>query len=186
MIPEGPLLWFLNRGSGFALLGVLSLALLLGVLSRAGRAGGVVPGFVLQSLHRSISLLGVCLLAVHVATATVDEFVDISWWDAILPLGASYEPLWLGLGALALDLVLAVVLTSLLRARLGFETWRVIHPLAYAAWTAGLVHALGIGTDTGEPWAAATYFGCVLVVGAAGLIRLATIRTPAPTQEVRR
>lgn len=188
MIPEGPLLWFLNRGSGFALLAVLSLAVLLGVLSKAGRAGGVVPGFVLQSLHRSISLLGVSLLTVHVLTAILDEFVDIVWWDALLPLGATYQPLWLGLGALSLDLILAVVVTSLLRPRVGYETWRVVHVLAYAAWSAGLVHGLGIGTDTAEPWAAAVYLGCVLVVGAAGLVRLAMFRMPETRHpsEVRR
>jgi len=187
-MPDGPLLWFVNRGSGFALLAVLSLTVLLGVIARGGRAGGLVPGFVLQSLHRSTSLLGVSLLGVHVLTAVADEFVDIRWWDAVLPLGAEYEPLWLGLGALSLDLALAVVVTSLLRTRIGHETWRVVHVLAYAAWTVGVVHGLGIGTDTGEPWAAAVYLGSVVVVGTAGLIRLDALRTPTPhgPSEVRR
>ena len=42
LMPEGPLLWFLNRGSGFALLGVLTLTVLLGVLA-TWRAGGRSP-----------------------------------------------------------------------------------------------------------------------------------------------
>ena len=124
MIPDGPVLWFLNRGSGFALLGLLTLTVLLGVLSRDVRAGGPVPGFVLQALHRSTSLLGVAMLAAHVVTAVADEFVDIRWWDAVLPWGAAYQPFWLALGAFSLDLVTAVVVTSLVRSRLGHRSWR--------------------------------------------------------------
>lgn len=173
MTPDGPLLWFLNRGSGFALLAVLTLAVLLGVVSRSGRAGAVIPAFVLQSLHRSTSLLGVVFLVVHVVTAVVDEFVDLRWWDAIIPFGAAYEPLWLGVGALSLDLIAVLVLTSLLRERLGLTTWRAVHFSAYAAWGLGTAHGLGIGTDSGERWAAAAYFASAVVVSAALLLRLA-------------
>jgi sulfoxide reductase heme-binding subunit YedZ len=176
---DGPLLWFLNRGSGFALLGLLTLTVLLGVLSRDVRAGGPVPGFVMQSLHRSTSLLGVVLLAVHVVTAVADTFVDIRWWDAVLPFGASYQPLWLALGALSLDLVAAVVVTSLVRARLGHRVWRAVHHLAYVAWAAGVGHGLGIGTDTGERWAAVLYAASILVVLGALLVRLSDPSTVA-------
>ncbi len=171
-MPEGPLLWFLNRGSGFALLGVLTLTVLLGVLSRGGRAGGLLPGFVVQSLHRSTSMLGLTLLAVHVVTAVADEFVDIRWWHAVVPWGAPYEPLWVALGALSVDLMAAVVLTSVLRRHLGHRVWRAVHYLAYAAWAVGVAHGLGIGTDTTERWAAVPYAGSILVVWMAGLVRL--------------
>ena len=170
-MPEGPLLWFLNRGSGFALLGVLTLTVLLGVLSRAGRAGGLLPAFVVQSLHRSTSMLGLTLLAVHVVTAVADEFVDIRWWHAVVPWGAPYEPFWLALGTLSVDLMAAVVLTSVLRRHLGHGVWRTVHHLAYAAWALGVAHGLGIGTDTTERWAAVPYAGSILVVLMAALVR---------------
>jgi methionine sulfoxide reductase heme-binding subunit len=170
-MPDGPLLWFLNRGSGFALLGVLTLTVLLGVLSRGGRAGGLVPGFVAQSLHRSTSMLALSLLAVHVVTAVADEFVDIRWWHAVVPWGASYEPFWLALGALSVDLMAAVVVTSALRRHLGHRVWRAVHYLAYAAWAVGVAHGLGIGTDSTERWAAVPYAGSILVVCLAGLVR---------------
>ena len=42
----------------------------------------------------------------HVVTAVVDTYVDIRWWQAFVPwVGASYMPLWLGLGTVALDVI---------------------------------------------------------------------------------
>ena len=63
-----------------------------------------LPRFVSQALHRNIALLSVLMLVAHVTTAVVDEYVDIRWWHALVPVGATYEPLWLGLGTLSLDL----------------------------------------------------------------------------------
>ena len=71
------MLWFLNRGTGFVLLGVLTATVILGVLASRGRAGSLVPAFVSRALHRNLSLFGAVLLVVHIATAVLDEFVDI-------------------------------------------------------------------------------------------------------------
>lgn len=166
-----PLLWFLNRGTGFVLLAVLTLTVLLGVLALRGRAGALVPAFVSRSLHRNLSLLGVVLLVVHIATAVLDEYVDIRWWHAFVPYGAAYEPLAVGVGTVATDLILAVVITTLVRARLGLRSWRRVHQLAYVAWLLGLVHGLMVGTDSREPWALATYATAGGLVGIALLVR---------------
>ena len=94
-------------------------------------------------------------LVVHVATAVVDTFVDIRWWQALVPFGATYEPLWLGLGTLSLDLVVVVVVTSLLRTHLRHRRWHAVHLLSWLAWAVGVAHGIGIGTDLREPvgWA---------------------------------
>ena len=76
--------------------------------------GPDAPGiFATQSTHRGLSLVSTILLAAHVVTAVVDEYVDIRWWQAFVPFGGTYRPLYLGLGTLALDLVVAIGLTSL-------------------------------------------------------------------------
>src|SRR6185295_1982602 len=90
------------------------------------------PRFMVASLHRTTSLLVLALLAVHVSTAVLDSFAPIRVIDAVLPFAGRYRPLWLGLGALAFDLLLAVTVTSLLRRRLGLRAWRNVHWLAYA------------------------------------------------------
>lgn len=170
---DGPFLWFLNRGTGFVLLGLLTLTVVVGISATRGRAGGHVPRFLTQTLHRDVGLLTAVALVVHVTTAVVDSYVDIRWWHAVLPVGATYQPLWLGLGTLTLDLVAVVVLTSLLRHRMPQRLWRALHLTTYAAWVLAVAHGLGIGTDTGSGFATAVYLTCAGAVGLAVLVRLA-------------
>lgn len=173
-ISQGPMLWYLNRGSGVALLLVLTATLCLGILSaRAGRAR-LVPRFVGQQLHRNLGVLALVLVVGHVATAVTDTYVDIRWWQALSPVGASYKPLWLGLGSIAFDVMLIVVLTSLLRERLGQRAWRTIHLLGYLSWPFALVHSVGIGTDATSAWGRQVGLGCLAAVALAAAVRLTT------------
>ena len=169
---DGPLLWYLNRGTGVVLLGLLTLVTVLGMAARHARAGARVPGFVVPALHRNVSLLALALLAVHAASAVMDEYVDIRWWQAWVPRHLSYRPWWLALGTVASDILLAVVLSSAVRTRLGQRAWRAVHWTAYLAWGLGVAHGLGLGTDTGEPWARLVYIASVASVCAAALARL--------------
>lgn len=172
---EGPLLWYLNRSTGFVILALFTITTVLGVLSTGGKAGRRVPSFVTQALHRNVALLAMALLIAHAVTAVVDSFVDIRWWQAIVPWwGSTYLPLWLGLGTLALDLFVVVSITSLLRARMNHTLWRGIHYLSYLAWAVSVAHGIGIGTDVkaAQPWAYAIVGASVLVVLAAVGLRL--------------
>lgn len=172
---DGPLLWFLNRGTGFALLGLLTLSMLLGVLATRGNAGRGLPRFVTQGLHRNLSLISTVLLLVHIAAAVADEYVDIRWWQAVVPFGATYEPLWLSLGTVATEIIAVVVVTSLVRRRMNLRAWRGVHVLAYAAWAIAVAHGIGIGTDTGESWATAAYAISIGLVSGAVLLRCASL-----------
>ena len=78
-----------------------------------------MPRFALAALHRNLSLLAVVFLAVHVVTTLADSYAPIALKDVFVPFLSSYRPLWLGLGAVACDLLLALIVTSLLRVRLG-------------------------------------------------------------------
>ena len=61
-----------------------------------------------------------CFFAVHILTSVLDSFAAIPLIDAVVPFTGSYRPLWLGLGALAFDLMIAVVITSLLPGPVGY------------------------------------------------------------------
>lgn len=177
---DGPLLWYLNRSTGFVLLGLLTLSVLFGILSTGttgGRAGQGLPRFVTQTVHRNIALLSVLLLGAHVTTAVIDTYVDIRWWQAIVPFGATYQPWWLGLGTFALDLIVAIVLTSLVRAHMPHRAWRLVHLLSYASWAVAVVHGVGIGTDMTkeDPWGLVVTAVCVGLVLIAGFWRLARL-----------
>lgn len=173
---HGPLLWYLNRSTGLVVLALLTATAVLGVLA-TGRGGRVLPRFVGQALHRNLALWSVVLLVVHVATAVVDSYVDIRWWQAVVPwVGATYLPLWLGLGTLALDLLLVVTVTSLLRARMRHRTWRLTHLLAYAAWAVAVGHGLGIGTDLRTAgWERSAVWASVALVAGIAVVRLVRV-----------
>lgn len=155
------LAWYLTRASGLVLLVLLTLAVLLGVGSTVSPAGGRLPRFVATDLHRRVSLLAVAFLAVHIATSVADSWATITWVDAVVPFVGSYRPVWLGLGTLAVDLLLAVVVTTLLRHRLGPRPWRAVHLLAYLAWPVAVLHGLGTGSDVRRTWVLVLTLGCV-------------------------
>lgn len=167
-----PMLWFANRGTGVVLLVLLTLSTVLGVLSGARVTTRIWPRMLTQGLHRNVSLLAVALMAAHAVTAVVDSFVDIRWWHAFVPFAGTYKTVWLGFGALAFDLLVAVTLTSLLRHRMSHRPWRAIHLLAYGAWGLGLVHGLQMGTDAATVWGTAINYGCVAAVSVAVFARL--------------
>jgi len=173
-LTQGPFLWYANRGTGVVLVGLLTLSVAIGVLSTVRAGTPAWPRFATQALHRNISLIAAALLVVHVTTAVVDTFVDIRWYDAIIPFHGSYKPYWLGLGAIALDIIAVVIITSLLRYRLGHRGWRGIHLLTYFAWGVGVFHGIGIGTDSTTAWEAGVTAVCIGVVTLALVIRMAT------------
>ena len=140
-------LWYASRATGVVCLLLMTAVVLLGVLvTRQGRLPGL-PRFAVTGLHRNLSLLAVLFLVIHVVTAILDPFVTIGWVATVVPLASPYRPVWIGLGAVALDLMAALVLTSLARARIGRRAWRAVHWLAYACWPLSLAHGLGSSGD---------------------------------------
>jgi len=156
-----PWLWLTSRASGLVLLVLFSAVVVLGVATQMGSAPRSWPRFVSAELHRTLALFAVALLALHVLTAILDPFVSIGWWATILPFASHYRAVALGLGALTIDLGAAVVVTSLMRRRLGHRVWRAVHWLAYLAWPLALAHSLSAGGDLGIWWVAALIWGSV-------------------------
>lgn len=161
------LYWYLTRSTGSVALLLLTGSLVLGVVDVQRLSSPRWPRFVLDGLHRNLSLLALVFLLLHILTAVLDSFAPISLTAAIVPFASSYRPLWLGLGAVAFDLMLAVILTSVLRQRIGHAGWRATHWLAYACWPIALLHSLGTGSDVKSAWLLVLGIACLaLVVGA--------------------
>jgi len=154
-------LWYLTRGSGLVALVLLTASVVLGVLEVKRWATDRWPRFMTAALHKNVSLLSVVFLGVHIATTVVDGFAPIGWLDAVVPFRSPYRPMWLGLGALSVDLLLALVVTSLLRARIGYRTWKAVHWAAYACWPVAVLHGMGTGTDTRLGPVLLLYAGCL-------------------------
>ena len=179
---HGPGLWYATRATGLVTLLLLTASVLLGILTAGRFARGNWPRFLSQGLHRNISLLVLAFLALHVGTTVIDTYTSIPLAAAFIPFASAYKTAWLSLGAVALDLLLALVATSLVRKRLGHRAWRRVHWLAYACWPVAVAHGLGIGTDRSTTWVIALSAACVLAVLATAAWRLITAARLRPAQ----
>jgi DMSO/TMAO reductase YedYZ heme-binding membrane subunit len=169
----GPsLYWYLTRSTGAVALILLTAAIALGVADVQRWSTPNWPRFIVDSVHRNVSLLAMVFLVLHILTSVLDSFAPIALTDAVIPFIGSYRPFWLGLGTVSFDLLIAVTVTSLMRQRLGFSTWRAVHWLTYASWPIALLHGLGTGSDVKATWLLALSIACLLVVLAAVLTRV--------------
>lgn len=180
-------IWYLMRGSGVVSLLLLTAVLVLGIVTASRIRSPRISRVLTMGMHRSISLLALAFLAIHIASAVLDRYAAVRIVDVIVPFTAAKRPLFLGLGALSLDLMLAVAITSALRYRLGLRAWRAIHWLGYATWPVALVHGLGIGSDTGTPWMLVVSASSIAAVALALIVRLRAVPAHAapPVRERR-
>ncbi len=165
-------LWYLTRGTGVVALLLLTASIVLGVSTTLGLRLRRWPRFAVAGMHKNLTLLAIVFVVVHVVTTIADGYAPIRWIDAIVPFVSAYRPVWLGLGAVAFDLLIAIVVTSLLRVRIGVRVWRSVHWLAYLSWPVALVHALGTGSDPRTGWLATVGIATLVVVVLAVATRL--------------
>jgi sulfoxide reductase heme-binding subunit YedZ len=158
------LLWYVTRGAGAVSLILLTGVIVLGIMTRLRVQGRGWPRFLTAAFHRDISLVALVFLVLHIVTAVVDPFTHLGIVAAVVPFGSYYRTLWLGLGAIAFELLLAIIATSLLRRLIGARAWRAIHWLAYASWPVAVIHGLGTGTDAWSPWMLAITAACLAAV----------------------
>ncbi len=157
-------LWYLGRGTGTMALIMFTVSVLLGILNRSGRGISWLPRFAVADLHRTAALTGTTLVAIHIGSLLFDPYAQLRLVDLVVPFGGSYRPLWLGLGTAAVDLLVAIVATSLLRHRVGPRVFRVVHWATYAMWPVALLHGLGTGTDAGTAWFRGIALACAVAV----------------------
>jgi sulfoxide reductase heme-binding subunit YedZ len=178
------LLWYTTRGAGAVSLVLLSAVVILGLLARLRFESRGWPRFLSAAVHGDLALMTLVFLVLHIVTAVVDPFTHLGL-AALVPFGSYYRTLWLGLGAIAFELLIAIVATSLVRRHIGARVWRAIHWLAYASWPVAVLHGIGTGTDNTALWMVVIDIVCLAAVGGALLWRL--IAAPAdPLSDERR
>jgi methionine sulfoxide reductase heme-binding subunit len=178
------LLWYTTRGAGTVSLIMLTGVVLLGVLSTTRFQTQRWPRFLTTGLHRNVALLALVFLGIHIITAVVDPFTHLGWLAAVIPFSSYYRTFWLGLGVIAFELFIAIIVTSLLRAYIGHTVWRAIHWLTYGSWPVAVIHWLGTGTDVWSAWFFVITASCVGLVVFAVVYRLLT-RSSDPLDSAR-
>jgi len=172
-------LWYATRGAGATTTVLLTASVVLGIGEERGWRPGRSPRYAVAAMHRTISMLALAMLAIHIVTTLLDPFPRIAVLAAVVPFATDYRSLWMGLGAVASDLLLAIIVTSVLRHRLGYRAWRGVHWAAYACWPIAILHGLGTGSDTKATWMLGLTAACVAAVLVAVLSRLAATGMPA-------
>jgi methionine sulfoxide reductase heme-binding subunit len=166
--------WYLARGTGAVSLVLLTASVVLGIVGSVRFTAPRWPRFAIDSVHRDVSLLVVVVLVIHIVTSVLDGFAPIRLFDGVIPFVTPYRPLWMGLGTLSFDLLLAIAITSMVRRRLGYRAWRAVHWLAYASWPVAVLHGLGTGSDVKQWWMLALTAACIVAVLVAVWTRIAS------------
>jgi len=146
------ILWFATRGAGTVSTIMLTASVCLGLVTVGRFQAAGWPRFFNMELHRRVSLLAVVFLVVHVLTAILDPFTKLGIAAALVPLASTYRPVPVALGVVSMYLFIAVIVTSLLRQRVGQRAWRLIHWSSYLMWPTAILHGVFAGTDAFSVW----------------------------------
>jgi len=165
-------LWFVARATGVVSLVLLTSVVVLGIGTTGRWSSNMWPRSLFAGIHRNLSLLSVVFVGVHIAASILDPYAHILWRDALVPYGATYRPIWLGLGTLTIEMAAALIITSLLKRFIPLGLWRTIHWMAYGLWPLALLHSLGTGSDSRAWWALGIEVSCTAAVVAVVIYRV--------------
>jgi len=171
--------WLLARVAGLSSYAALAIALLTGIAMRTAVLDWLGSNRAMRSLHEYTTVLWLPLGALHVLSLLLDSTARIGVVDVVLPFHSSYGTLAIGLGALSVDVLVAVTITSYLKRRMRKDVWLWIHRLAYAAFALIFLHSVLSGTDFSDPAVSAITWGTAAGLLTLGLARLLGGRLPA-------
>jgi sulfoxide reductase heme-binding subunit YedZ len=171
-LTSSPADWYAARAAGVAAYLVLTAVVALGLGLAGKRPLRAWPRFAVEDVHRFGGLLVGALVGIHVVTIAVDSFLPFTLGQLLVPLTATYRPLWTGLGIAAAELLLALALVNRFRSRLPYRFWRRAHYLNFAVWGAATLHGIFSGTDRSAAWLALFYGASLGMVLALVLARV--------------
>lgn len=169
-----PTIWLVARASGFVAYGLMTASVLAGLVLKSKPFGRRLRGVVAMEIHRTLSFLGLAAIGLHGLALVLDSAVDITVADLVIPGAAPYRPLWTGLGVVAAELMIALIVSFPLRKVFGFKTWRRLHWATYLTFGLATVHGIMAGTDTGRSWADGIYVAALAAVAGAVTFRVLT------------
>jgi sulfoxide reductase heme-binding subunit YedZ len=166
-LTSSPVDWYAARAAGVAAYVLLSAVVVLGMTMGGKKTLPRWPRFALEDVHRFGGLLVGTFIGIHVLTIAIDSWLPFSIGALVVPLVSTYKPIWVGLGIVAAELLLALAVTNHYRDRLEYRFWRRAHYANFGVWGAATLHGLGSGTDRSAPWLVAIYALCTGTVVAA-------------------
>lgn len=174
--------WFLTRASAMVGWVLLTLTAVWGILLKTRILRGADNPEWLKITHRYISGLAMAMVALHIVTLVLDDYIDFGWADVLIPFSTSFEPLAVALGVVAFWLLVSIQLTAVLAKWLPEVLWKVVHLSSYGVLVLVALHSALVGTDVGTPWYTAVSLILITTATLAAVVRflIAGREKPAP------
>lgn len=154
--------WYTSRAAGIMSWVLLSAAVISGMVMSTRDSRRLPAGWPVD-LHRLFSTLSLTFLLIHMVALIPDNFVEFGVAELLVPFASTWRPWAVAWGVVALWLVVAVEVSSLLRKRIPNRLWRTIHYASFLVWLSSTIHLFMAGTDVSSmPFRVAQ----VLMIGA--------------------
>jgi sulfoxide reductase heme-binding subunit YedZ len=145
------------RSAGIGAYLMMFLSVSWGLVATTALLGKRVSRASATTVHQFMATCGLFLLGIHIGGLLLDTFVPFGPKDVLIPMKATFKPIPVAFGIIAMYVMVFVIVASWLRKRLGTRLWRRTHLLAVPAFTLSMVHGLFAGTDSARPWMWSTY-----------------------------
>lgn len=165
--------WEFIRASGLAGYVALTVSVVLGLSISTRATDPISKRAHINEVHQTISVLACVLVGLHVVLLLFHDYIDFDLAGLLIPFAADWRPAAMAAGTISMHLLLAVLLTSALRTRIGYRSWRVLHFASYPAWALATVHGVFGGSDSGVVLVQYMYllsFGAIVVLAVFGAI----------------
>jgi methionine sulfoxide reductase heme-binding subunit len=177
-----PFLWYVTRAAATSAYITLSATVILGLfrsLARVSRLRNARALWLLDEIHPYLAVLTLALVVFHLLSLIFDPLIPFSVLNLLLPLDQPYRPLPVDLGVLALYGLVVVWLSSWVKRRIKYTSWRALHYTSFFAFLLVTFHGIFAGSDSAEPWMRLLYMSISAVVT---LLILVRIFWPEPQQ----
>jgi predicted ferric reductase len=166
--------WYVARSGGIVAWALTALAVIVGLQLSTRLVRRAQPAWLLD-VHRFLGGLAVAFLGVHLLGLAVDDFIGFGVNDFLVPFASVYKPVPVGLGVIAMYIILAVELTSLAMRSLPRRAWHAVHLSSYGLFAIATIHGLTAGSDRHN---AVFQWACLLTTGLVLMMTLVRIWSP--------
>ncbi len=164
MLDSQQVMWFITRSAGIIAYILLWLSMVWGLAIPTKLFGNRLNGEFTFDFHQALSLLSLGFLGLHIFILTADRYLPYTLAQILVPFLSPYRPIWVGIGTLALYLLILVTVTFYLRQRISMKTFRYIHFTSMIAYLGAVAHAFMAGTDSSLPVMQLLYAGTFMVI----------------------
>lgn len=140
--------WYISRSAAIVSYLVMFLVILMGTGMTTGFIYRLIDPVAAWSVHQYLAIsLGVTL-TIHIVSIYLDEFINFTIKDLLVPFASDYKTIYLGLGIIGFYVLLLTILFSIFLRLKSPRFWRATHFLVYPLFAVSLVHGLFIGSDS--------------------------------------